>query len=42
MTGIGDGIGTLFVILFCLFPLGVWKAVEILFWIYENLHWGPK
>jgi hypothetical protein len=37
-------IGEAFVVLFWVaaiaVPLGVWKLVEILIWVFQNLHWG--
>jgi hypothetical protein len=44
MNGIGDGIGTLIfgLIGLCIIfvPLGAWKAIEIIYWIWSHIHWG--
>jgi hypothetical protein len=41
---IGEGIGRLIAALFCLcvifVPLGAWKAIEILCWVWSHIHWG--
>lgn len=37
MEGIGKGIGTLFVFLFCFLPLGMWKAVELIAWVFKHV-----
>lgn len=42
MTGIGNGIQYLFMILLFVFPLGIWKLVELIGWVWQNLHWGAR
>lgn len=34
------GLFAAFFVLLSLAPLGVWKLVEILIYIFHNLHWG--
>jgi hypothetical protein len=29
-----------FVVLLVFLPLGVWKAIEIVLWIFSHLHWS--
>lgn len=39
-SGIGDGIAVLFWIAVVSVPLGLWKLVEILIWVFQHVHWG--
>jgi len=29
-----------FIGLLIIAPLGIWKAVELLWWVFSHLHWG--
>lgn len=35
-----DGLVKGFIVLLIIAPLGIWKAVELLWWVWSNLHWG--
>ena len=39
MNEIGNAIRYLFLLLICFLPLGIWKAVEIIIWIYSHIGW---
>lgn len=44
VSGIGDAIGDLFkwmlIMLVVFVPLGVWKLVEIIMWLFKHVHIG--
>jgi uncharacterized membrane protein len=46
MNGLGDAVGALLkaiVILLVVFvPLGLWKLIEIIIWIWSHVHFGVK
>lgn len=44
MSGYGDSVGALFkaaaVMLFVFVPLGAWKMVDIIIWVWAHVHFG--
>ncbi len=36
-SGAFDGMITLFIVTLCLFPLGVWKLIEIIIWMFGHI-----
>ena len=44
MRDIGDAIGNAFAMMFylcCVFvPLGMWKLIEIIVWVFRHVHFG--
>lgn len=46
MSGLGDAVGALIkaliVMVIIFVPLGTWKAIEIIIWIWNHVHFGVK
>lgn len=44
MTGLGEGIDCLikfaYFSFFIMWPLGIWKLIDIICWFYTHLHWS--
>lgn len=44
LIGIGDGIGTLLlgmlIIIIVSVPLGIWKLIDIIIWLYKHVSWN--
>ena len=40
MQGIGEAINALIVLCIIFVPLGMWKLVEIIIWVWANVHFG--
>lgn len=37
---IGELIAGLFILCVIFVPLGLWKLIEILLWVFSHIHWG--
>ena len=40
--GLGKALDTLFIMFFACFPFAIWKVIDIIIWLYQNIEIGLK